>query len=118
MKTIKFSHKYSKLLNRTQDVISKAVLLYVQLVSFTDLSEKFLDYETDYGKYRFPENARSLKFLMLIFLKRDSTILEKSEDISSDRNLFTTLRRFTPKKYAYYSDSIGEEFEIEIREPQ
>jgi len=43
--------------------------------------------------------------LMLIFLK-------EHEDYTTDLNLFTTLRRQTPAKEAFYQSQIGRVFEI------
>jgi hypothetical protein len=64
------------------------------------VSKTFLDYDTDYGKYKLPAKG---KYLILIFLKP-----------GINTNLFTTIRRFTPEKYKYYKDARGEMFEVQI----
>jgi hypothetical protein len=102
MPQIKFSHKYQKILNSHNDVIETAVLLQVIPVNLEDLSKNFLDYDTDNGTYELPKRG---KYLMLIFLK-------EHEDYTTDLNLFTTLRRWTPEKYSYYSENVGLVFRV------
>ena len=102
MKAIKFSHAYQKLLDSHNDVIETATLLQVISIDLADLSQCFLDYDTDNGVYKLPAKG---KYLMLIFLK-------EHEDYTTDLNLFTTLRRQTPAKEAFYQSQIGRVFEI------
>ena len=100
MPQIKFSHKYQKLLNSHNDVIETATLLQVIPVNLEDLSQYFLDYDTDKGTYELPKRG---KYLMLIFLKEHT-----------DLNLFTTLRRFTPEKFCFYSRNVGKVFQVMV----
>jgi len=102
MKAIKFSHAYQKLLDSHNDVIETATLLQVISIDLADLSQCFLNYDTDNGAYQLPSKG---KYLMLIFLK-------EHEDYTTDLNLFTTLRRQTPAKEAFYQSQIGRVFEI------
>ena len=102
MNTIKFSHAYQKILDRSNDVIETARLLHVQLIDLSNLQSDFIAYDTDDGKYKLPKVGA---YLMLIFLK-------PHEDYVTDLNLFTTLRRYTPEKIHYYKSRIGEEFKV------
>jgi hypothetical protein len=104
MPQIKFSHKYQKLLNSHNDVIETATLLQVIPVNLEDLSQYFLDYDTEKGTYEIPKRG---KYLMLIFLK-------EHEDYTTDLNLFTTLRRFTPEKFSFYSGNVGKVFQVMV----
>jgi hypothetical protein len=95
---IKFSHKYYKLpLN-----LQTATLLEVISCEVGDLSRPFLEYDTAYpfldgtSYYELPKKGT---VLVLIFLAGWA---------------FTTIRRWTPEKEAYYRKLIGKEFEIVI----
>lgn len=103
MKTIKFSHQYKKILDSNNDVIDTATLLQVIPVNLEDLSQPFLDYDTDKRTYALPQKG---KLMMLLFLKPDWDTL----------NLFTTLRQWTPESEQYYRKSVGEAFIIESDE--
>lgn len=102
MPQIKFSHKYQKILNSHNDVIETATLLQVCPVNLENLSKEFLAYDTDNGIYKLPAHG---KYLMLLFLK-------EHESYTTDLNLFTTLRRFTPEKYSFYLSQIGKVFDV------
>ena len=101
MAYITFSHAYHKLKNADGDTISTAQLLSVCPVQLETLSDPFLAYDTDDGRFQLPKQGA---FLMLMFLK------------PGDRDLFTTLRRSTPNKEAYYRSMIGCFFEVKIEE--
>jgi len=76
-----------------------ATLLEVIPVRLENLSAEFLNYDTDGGRFKLPKRG---EYLLLIF--RGYT------------GLFPTLRAAWPSsKLKYYRDSIGEEFEIEIK---
>ena len=79
-------------------LITQAKLLETIQVRLEDLSPAFLAYDTDNGKYKLPVQGL---YIMLIFEKKNS-------------NIFTTIRRFTPQKYEYFSSKRGEKFKIEI----
>lgn len=96
---IKFSHKYTKLLTDSGEVVKSAKLLQVIEIELDEMSKEFLAYDTDNGLYDLPKKGT---FLMLIFQK------------SSGNHLFTTLRRFTPEKFNYYHRSIGQVFNVEF----
>lgn len=100
MKTMRFSHKYHKLVGLDGDTVRELKLLEVVLTDLSDLSSHFLEYDTDHGTYRLPPKGL---YMMLIFLK------------PSGNDLLTTLRRFTADKYDYYSKAVGEKFGVEIR---
>ena len=108
--SIKFSHIYPKLLDSHNRPIQEATLLEVLSVDIENLHLPFLTYDTTTiknSKYKLPEKG---KFLLLIFLK--------SVDSKNTRswNLFTTIRRYTPKKHKYYVSNIGKTFKIIIQD--
>uniref|UniRef100_A0A6H1ZS64 Uncharacterized protein n=1 Tax=viral metagenome TaxID=1070528 RepID=A0A6H1ZS64_9ZZZZ len=102
MNTIKFSHPYKKLevLGFHNEIgrITRATLLDVLYVQLESLSQKFLNYDTDNGKYKLPKRGL---YLLLLFAK-------------NEHDLFTTLRRCTPEKERYYRSKIGETFAVEV----
>ena len=101
---IKFSHRYPKLHNQ-----KSAQLLQVALCDRSELSEKFIEYDTVYesepaigvcsesvvGHYPLPNG----RYMVLLF--------QGNEHIP-----FTTVRRFTEEKFRYYNSSIGKLFDI------
>lgn len=98
MKQIKFSHDYYKLPAPYANVVR---LLQVMRVDPKTLSKSFVEYDTEYppGKqfYELPASECILLFFM------------------AHRNqLFTTIRRYTPEKWDYYSKSVGEDFTLVI----
>lgn len=108
MKKIKFSHLYEKFNHTCEGVPNPpeyAVLLEVFLVDdVEDLHPRFVEYDTLYFDKN-PDQRRWVhyklpagKVLVLLF--------------RSDCFLFTTIRRYTPRKYEYYMGCRGEEFEI------
>jgi hypothetical protein len=99
---IKFSHPYQKLLNSHNDVIETARLLQVGFVRLETCTPEFIEYDTDGGKYKLPKEG---EYIILIFEK-------PHESYTSDRNLFTTLRRYTHRKYEYYQNLIGKTFDV------
>lgn len=106
MKSIKFSHIYTKLLDEHNDVIEYATLIDVHHVDLVNLHQKFKDYDTDHGLFQLPPKGI---YLMLTFLKPP-----ESEGTCA-ANLFTTLRRSTASKDKYYYDAIGEAFMIDVK---
>ncbi|MBU0958565.1 MAG: hypothetical protein KKB31_01340 [Nanoarchaeota archaeon] len=104
MNKISFSHPYKKLevvgVGIGVGTITKAILLGVSCVDLENLEQPFLDYDTDKGKYKLPKKG---VYLLLLFSK-------------TDRDLFTTLRRYTLKKFIYYHSRIGETFSVEVKE--
>jgi len=107
MKTIKFSHIYDKFYHTCEDIPippKKAKLLEVFLVKTEDLHPDFIRYDTlyqvgdEFKQYKLPKG----KVIVLLF--------------KTYCFMFTTIRRYTPRKYQYYLDSRGEEFKIVIKE--
>lgn len=105
---IKFSHLYTKLRDGVNPYpVKHATLLQVVLVDTSTLSKEFINYDTDFGKYKLPYNSW---YLMLIFQKHNG-------------DLFTTMRsqfrynKVTNKqenKLAYYQALVGRQFKVEI----
>ncbi len=80
------------------------MLLDVVDISLAGMSPEFLSYDTDHGTFPLPKKG---EYLMLIFLK-----LFRPYDGSVGTNLFTTLRRSTPKKREYYRNENGKVFDV------
>jgi len=89
---IRFSHNYKKLNNE-----KSAMLRAVILIDLEKQAKSFLDYDTE-GIYNLPAKG---KYIALIFMGQNGTI-------------FTTLRRYTERKYMYYISHLNEVFEILI----
>lgn len=98
MSKIKFSQRYSKLMTGN-GFCKKLYLLDVINIKLEDLSESFLDYDTDEGTFELPKKG---DYMMLLF-KKDTTT-----------HLMTTLRRRTPEKEKYYRSLIGQWLEVEF----
>jgi len=96
---IKFSHKYSKLMTGVNGIgfCKKLYLLDVINIKLEDLSESFLNYDTDEGTFELPKKG---DYMMLLFKKETTT------------HLMTTLRRRTPDKEKYYRSAIGQWFDV------
>ena len=92
--TIKFSYPFSKLFHNNSP-IGAAKLLQVIESDYSDLTQEFIDYDTDFGKYPLPAKGACL---ILIFIKYGG--------------IFTTVRG--PQKAAFYKQAIGQTFEIEL----
>jgi len=106
MKIIKFSHRYTKLPINVMDG-SEVRLIEVLNSKFEDLSDTFKEYDTQYygGNYKLPKKGDCL---VLLFLG-DGVTWDASE-------LFTTVRRSTPEKEAYYKGLRGQKLRFEIQE--
>jgi len=91
---ISFSHEYPKLHGQ-----KSAILLAVEFCGRSDLTEKFIEYDTAYlgGNYPLPP----AKYLVLVFL-------------GDEMIPFTTVRRWTEEKFRYYYNSIGKVFNMEV----
>lgn len=107
MQTIKFSHKYEKMPDI--DIIDNydTILLEVFKVEYKDLSERFKQYDTLIqgqnpfyleSYYALPQTA-----LIVLLLK-------------TDKQVWTTVRRWTPEKEVYYRGLRGQEVKIEVKE--
>jgi hypothetical protein len=98
---IKFSHKYRKVLDENGNCVDRVKLLEVVNVKLEELSPVFLNYDTDFGKFKLPKSG---KYMMLIFVKPSKN--------AGAFNLFTTLRRWTEEKERYYRGAIGVVFNV------
>lgn len=107
MKTIKFSHNYTKMPYGTKTGDKFTVLEVLVIDNIMSFHGSFLRYDTQYikedGNIGFYGDLPSGKVL-LIFLH------------NSYSGLFTTIRRWTQDKENYYKDLIGQEIEIQITE--
>lgn len=98
MKSIRFSHVYTKLPANPDP----STLLEVFAVQRDELCSGFLEYDTrimNGGNYPLPNG----KLLVLLLKTREGV-------------LWTTIRRYTKDKCIYYKNSRGEEFDIMVAE--
>jgi len=89
---IRFGHNFKKL-----NCEKSAELRDVILIDLEKQAKTFLEYDTE-GIYNLPRRGR---YIALVFLGENGT-------------LFTTLRKYTEKKYAYYVAHMYESFEIAV----
>lgn len=101
MAKIKFSHRYQKM----PPGFERSQLLEVLIADKNDLSEPFKNYDTFYhtGFYELPKGK-----LLILLLRTQSGRYANS--------LWTTIRRWTPEKEAYYHKMRGEIFDVVIEE--
>jgi len=107
MNVIKFSHEYTKMNSEHRPPPTKATLLQVFVVDYKELTPVFKKYDAmyydqekqDWSLYPIPRGK-----LLVLLLK------------SYGDFLWTTVRRFTPRKFEYYKNHCGEEFLIQIQE--
>ena len=103
LNTIKFSHYYRKFNGLRID--KPVTLLETWLTELESFSEDFLKYDTlyfenDMEKYY---TLKDGKYILLFFM-------------DCEGRLFTTIRRFTPKKLEYYDNLVGKKFKVVIQE--
>ena len=109
MKKIKFSHWYAKfdsVLDDYEGAENTATLIQALKIHYNDLSPEMIDCDTLY----YDPNSKRKKYYQLP--KTDLILLLFMADYSG--GLFTTIRRYTQKKYEYYRNSVGEKFLVEI----
>lgn len=107
VKSIKFSHRYTKMLGRAQHG-SIVRLIEVLNSRFENLHQSFINYDitTVEGEtYPLPKKGNCL---VLLFLG-DGVTWDSAE-------LFTTVRRSTPGKERYYNGLRGEQMIVDIIE--
>lgn len=110
MNKIKFSHVYTKFpFGKTPPF--GAELLQVFLTEKNELSEEFIKYDTrtdDGDYYELPEGK------LLILLLRADIWRPKPGIEAWQKEVFTTVRRWTLEKEQYYKSKVGEVFEIVV----
>jgi hypothetical protein len=102
--TIKFSHEYYKM-----PVCVKTRTTYlvgVTKVPFSLLPESFISYDTIYTEKDKPAYYP--------LPKGDLILLTLFTDSEQTPTVWTTIRRYIPKKYDYYVGLIGSSVRIEI----
>ena len=107
---IKFTHRYRKLVVFNEggkgiyEVPTKAKLLAVFRIAYSDLGEGFIEYDTTYEengiakRYALPTG----ELLCLLFQTLDG------------KGFFTTLRRSYPAKDEYYKSQRGKVLEVVV----
>lgn len=102
---IKFSHQYLKFDGNEMPFSGKILQIFV--CDRKELSQAFIDYDTVYkneyeaeGWYPLPNGK-----LIVILICTDG-------HFAGNGSLFTTIRRYTPEKWTYYSGLVGKKVEI------
>lgn len=114
MPRIRFSHRYLKMHQNANVMLPKyAVLLDLYVTNAKDLHPVFVEYDTKYYEcldkivwknYKLPEG----KVMVLLLLT----------DMRTSMMMWTTIRRHTEAKHAYYRQLVGETFEIVVDDEQ
>ena len=102
--TIRFTHSLTKLswIKKNHPV----TLLHASKTNLSKLSGAFLRYDTRFATRAGYFNLEGLDHIILLLF----------EDIEG--TLFSTIRSFSPDKFKYYSDLVGSQFAIEVKEEQ
>jgi hypothetical protein len=114
MKKIKFSHVYEKMYDLNGEIPKRARLLEVFVKDSKELYAGFINYDTLYWERNKEGNEKTYFYslpkgkVIVLLLK---TLLP---DNCVGHAIWTTIRRYTQKKYDYYMKSRWEEFEIVI----
>lgn len=97
IRTVKFSHKYDKM----PELILKTRLIQVLKTNKSELSPEFIEYDARHqnGLYPIPDGD-----LLVLFLLSDTP---------ETRQLWTTVRSWTPDKERYYRGLTGQYLRIE-----
>jgi hypothetical protein len=107
MAKIRFRKAYTKL--RRIHLEKPVQLLEVFIKDIQNAGQEFLDYDTEYedgsGNFPLPDNGRHI---VLLF----------SQEAQGGRNLFTTLRKFTPAKASYWFGLRGALIDVEITQDE
>lgn len=110
MKTIKFSHEYKKI-PRSEEP-RDTFLLEVLTVDKKDLGKDFIEYDTTYyermGDELIKKNYPLPKGKVLVLLLNSPYAFQA--------HLWTTVRRHTPEKEAYYRGLRGQKVHIDIED--
>lgn len=110
MNKIKFSNEYDKMMYNAEGIIPKrAILMETFIKEAEELHPRFIEYDTSFVdkhgqlcQYKLP-NGKNIILLLKSY-------------IHDTMMIWTTIRRYTPQKYEYYSKLRGEEFDIKILE--
>lgn len=107
MRSIKFSHEYSKMQSEHHLIPMKAVLMEVFVVDSKDLHKRFVEYDTSYFDFK----IQNWSYYKLPNSKVMVLLLRSFSDF-----IWTTIRRYTPKKFEYYKNNRWNVFQIVIEE--
>ena len=102
---IKFSHKYLKMPFFVEDDDKETILIQIFVCEKKDLSEDFIDYDTEYND----ENGEFKNYLL-----PEGKLIVLVLHTEGMHGFWTTLRRATPDKERYYRSLIGSRVKIII----
>lgn len=105
---LKFSHIYDKMEDSESQVVPRtALLMEVFIVNSEDLHPRFVEYDTSYWEH--------LKHCSYKLPKGKVIVLLLKSDVYGSM-IWTTIRRYTEKKYEYYRKNRWNDFKIVIEE--
>jgi len=121
MNKIKFSHNYDKMPFHKEDSF-EATLLDVFLAETSELSKQFIEYDTQYSEKDYVGVQSDLSGNTFIPTKTKSYPLPNGKVLvlllwswgEISKHVWTTIRRWTPEKEAYYRSIRGQTVEIVI----
>ena len=109
MQTIKFSHEYYKMPQFINEKTSSTIIIGVEKQRIEKIDSTFLHYDTVFNIRGGVEEYFPLP------KKGDVLIIFLFSFNLGERHIWTTIRRWTPRKEAYYKDLIGQRVRIEIK---
>jgi len=117
---IRFSHRYLKLERGVvyRKPVKRAILLEVFLAERDELHKDFVEYDTAYWKFYKKDSWGIWNEVSYYQLPKGKVIVLLFKATNNGNFLFTTIRRYTPKKYEYYKKMRGKEFEVVIEEKE
>lgn len=102
---LKFDYEYAKM----PEDVSKTCLLEVIKTHYDQLHSMFKVYDTEHDDGYYPLPNTDL--LLLILMSYEKNISGGYNEV-----VWTTLRRYSEEKMAYYISEIGNEIELELLE--
>jgi len=100
LEKIKFSHVYYKFPKKPP---FQATLLQCLAVNYKELSKDFIEYDTVFtGGHYYPLPKTDLIILVLGILNKRTWVMQ----------IFTTIRRYTPRKWEFYKGLEGKQVQI------
>lgn len=99
---IKFSHRYEKMPKKIGSAFCSTQIVEIRVKEIKELHGIFIEYDTcklNGTYYELPKEGK----VIIIYM------------VSTPCNLWTTIRRWTPKKEEYYKSLVGKEVDIEVK---
>lgn len=109
--TIKFSHHYFKF---GYPACNSGILLEVFKTNSEDLCKQFVEFDAIYHA----DTDEAVKFYPLPKGEVLVLLFESNSGYNPNYGVWTTVRRYTPEKEAYYKARRGQKFDVIINEKE